>query len=64
MDHDSNSLEAPVRRGLSPYWGSVTVLPDGRHIPHDDPVPEPGPIDSPRGYVGQRTLSAPGPAVR
>ncbi|HRC26853.1 MAG TPA: hypothetical protein PKX87_05420 [Alphaproteobacteria bacterium] len=64
MDYDSHSLEAPVRRGLSRYWGSVTVLPDGGHIPHVDQVPEPGPIDCPRGYVGQRTLSAPGPTAR
>jgi hypothetical protein len=58
MEHDSDSPEVPVRPGLSRYWGSVTVLPDGRHIPHADQVSEPGPIDSPCGYVGQRTLSA------
>lgn len=63
MMEDSQDIGGLTARRLSAYWGSVTVLPDGRHVPHAEQEPIPGPIVNPRGYVGQRTLAAPGPHI-
>lgn len=46
------------QRTLSPYFGSVTVLHDGKHVPHADQEGPPKKIVDPHGYVGQRTLSS------
>lgn len=64
MTEDQNLSRRSSSPGLSRYWGSVTVLPDGQHISHAEQDLPLAPIEHPRGYVGQRTLTASGPQQR